>query len=151
MKKLVALFCFAALLVTACNSYGDKIKINDKSEVYYKDGASKDDAQRLGNFLLKNSYFDSLSEKSVQLTKNKDTFDVKFVVDKAKVEQQGNSEFLFQILGAAISSEVFANKPVKVILADQYMKGFKDVLPYSLEDPADTSKQVQPDSTGTNQ
>lgn len=151
MKKLVALFCFAALLVTACNSYGDKIKINDKSEVYYKDGASKDDAQRLGNFLLKNSYFDSLSEKSVQLTKNKDTFDVKFVVDKAKVEQQGNSEFLFQILGAAISSEVFDNKPVKVILADAYMKGFKDIPPYSLEDPADTTKQVEPDSTGTNQ
>lgn len=149
MKKLITLFCFATLLITACNSYGDKIKINNKSEVYYKDGATKDDAQRLGNFLLKNNYFDSLSEKSVQVSKNKDTFDVKFVVDKAKVEQQGNSEFLFQILGAAIRSEVFANKPVKVILADPYMKGFKDILPYSLNEPADTTKQATGDSTHT--
>jgi hypothetical protein len=150
MRKLLFLFCFATLVITACNSYGDKVKINDKSEVYYKDGASADDAQRLGNYLLKNNYFDSTNQKSVQLTKNKDTFNVKFVVDKAKVEQQGNSEFLFQILGAAISSGVFANKPVKVILADQYMKGFKDILPYSIG-TADTSGSAGKDSSDTNE
>jgi len=142
MRKLFMLFCVAAVLVTACNSYGDKIKVNNKSEVYYKDGASKEEAQALGDFLLKNNYFDSLSEKTVQLTKTKDTFNVKFVVDKAKIEKDANTEFLFQILGAAISSSVFKNKPVKIVLADTYMKAFKDVLPYSLNET--------PDSSGTN-
>jgi len=132
MRKLFMLFCVAAVLVTACNSYGDKIKVNNKSEVYYKDGASKEEAQALGDFLLKNNYFDSLSEKTVQLTKTKDTFNVKFVVDKAKIEKDANTEFLFQILGAAISSSVFKNKPVKIVLADTYIKAFKAFLPYSL-------------------
>jgi len=150
MKKLLFVFFLAAVVLAACNSYGDKVMINDKSEVYYKgDGVTAADAQKLGEFLLKNNYFDTISKKSVQLTKTTDTFNVKFVVDKAKIETQKNADFLFQIMGTAISSEVFGNKPVKVVLADERMKAFKDVPMYNTEIPAitDTSAEAR-DTTG---
>lgn len=140
MKKVLALLPLIILAIAACNSYGEKVKINDVSEVYYKgDGVNADDAKRLGDFLLKNNYFDTKTSKTVQLMKTSDTFDVKFVVDKTKVEQEKNAEFLFQIMGTAISADVFHNKPVKIILADQYMKGFKEVPMYSTPAPADST------------
>jgi hypothetical protein len=130
-KLLLILFTVASIMMIACNSWGDKYMANDKSEVYYKDGATADDAKRLGDFLLKNNYFDSATEKSVQVTKTVDTFNVKFVVDKEKVSQTENAEMLFTIMGAAISSDVFTGKPVKIILADTRMESFKEIPTYT--------------------
>lgn len=128
MRKLLTIF-LATALIAACNAgYGDKHMVNDKSEVYYKgDGVTAEDAKKLGDFLLQNNYFDTISQKSVQLTRTADTFNVKFVVDKTKVDQTENAEMLFTIMGSAISTEVFAGKPVKVILADAKMEGFKEI------------------------
>ncbi len=139
MRKLVLALLVSTALI-ACNSWGDKYMANDKSEVYYKDGATADDAKRLGDFLLKNNYFDSATEKSVQLTKTVDTFNVKFVVDKEKVSQTENADMLFTIMGAAISSDVFSGKPVKVILADTRMEGFKEIPTYTIT--VDTSSAI---------
>ena len=138
MKKLLCLLLVISFLA-ACSSYGDKYKVNEKSEVYYKDGMTSDDAKRLGDFLLKNGYFDSTSEKSVQLAKENDSIAVKFVVDKTKVSQTEGADALFLIMGSAISSEVFMGKPLKIILADAYMKGFKNV-PIPGAAAADTTK-----------
>jgi hypothetical protein len=126
MKKLLCLIAIISVFA-ACSSYGDKYQVNEKSEVYYKDGMTAEDAKKLGDFLMKNGYFDSTNEKSVQLLKEKDTIAVKFVVDKAKVAETESADALFMIMGSAISSEIFSGKPLKIILADAYMKGFKDV------------------------
>jgi hypothetical protein len=148
MRKLfLALFIVASTTMIACNSWGDKYMANNKSEVYYKDGATADDAKRLGDFLLKNNYFDSLTEKSVQVTKTVDTFNVKFVVDKEKVSQTENAEMLFTIMGAAISSDVFLGKPVKIILADTRMNGFKEIETYTTI--VDTSEETVEAPTNT--
>ena len=148
MRKLLLVLSVISIVLMACNSWGDKYMANDKSEVYYKDGATADDAKKLGDFLLKNNYFDSLTEKSVQLTKTVDTFNVKFVVDKEKVNQTENAEMLFTIMGAAISADVFSNKPVKVILADQQMKGFQELPTFTAEAAtADTTNTTEPTNT----
>jgi pectate lyase len=117
-----------------CKSYGDKIKINDQSEVYYKDGATKEEAQKLGDFLLKNNYFDTKTEKSVQLTKDADTFDVRFVVDKARAQESlKETQETFSALGMLLSMEVFGGKYVSVMLADPYMKTFSEIKAVNLD------------------
>jgi hypothetical protein len=128
MKKILFFIAFVAIF-SACNSYGDKYLVNSKSEVYYKDGMTAGDAKLLGDFLLKNGYFDSTNERSVQLAREKDTINVKFVVDKEKMSSDiQNADALFMIMGTALSAEVFGAKPLKIILADQYMKGFRNVI-----------------------
>lgn len=141
MKKILIVLAAVTFVFAACNKFGEKYQPNDKSEVYYKgDGVTADDAKRLGDFLLKNNYFDTISEKSVQLTKTVDTFNIRFVVDEQKVNEAPNAEMLFTIMGAAISADVFGNKPVKVILADAQMKAFKEIPPYiPAAEPADTT------------
>lgn len=128
MKQILIVFMFASFAVAGCNSYGDKVKVNDKSEVYYKEGASKEEAQKLGDYLLKNNYFDAKTEKSIQLTKTKDTFNVKFVVDRAMAEKEIPAiESTFTALGMLLSLQVFNGKPTKIMLADAYMKTFREI------------------------
>jgi hypothetical protein len=148
MKRILLFMAVIAVTAAACNSYGKKVKVNDKSEVYYKgDGITEDDAKRLGNYLLSSGYFDSTTEKSVQLSKSADTFNVKFVVDKKKVDAMQNSELIFSLLGMQLSEVVFAKKPVKVILANEYMEGFKDIPAYTFNESDTTVSEPAADST----
>jgi hypothetical protein len=148
MRKFISLLVITSIILLGCNSYGEKYSVNDKSEVYYKgDGVTADDAKRLGDFLLKNNYFDSATEKSVQLTRTVDTFNVKFVVDKEKVTSTENAEMLFTIMGMAISSDVFSGKPVKVILADTRMEGFKEIPTYTTTADSSTVTAEEPTNT----
>lgn len=117
----------AAAFIVSCNSYGERHEVNKNSFVYYKgEGVNAEDAKRLGDFLLKNGYFDTVNQKTVQLTSSNDTMNVKFAVDKTKVSDD-NAEMLFSIMGAAISTDAFAGKPVKVVLADEKMEPFKEL------------------------
>ncbi|HEX6915477.1 MAG TPA: hypothetical protein VF145_09560 [Chitinophagaceae bacterium] len=126
MKKMILVCTLLSAAVCGCNNRGEKLMINDKSELYYKgDNVSADEAKRLGDFLLRNNYFDTISKKTVQLTKTVDTFNIRFAVDEDRVKNDAGAEMLFSIMGSAISSMVYNGKPVKVILADQEMKDFK--------------------------
>jgi hypothetical protein len=143
MRKLITLLLFIAVATASCNSYGDKLNINDKSEVYYKEGASKEDAKKLGDYLLKNNYFDTKSQKTVQLTKTKDTFNVKFVVDKTLAEKEASSiESTFTAFGMLLSLQVFDGKPTKVKLADKYLETFREI-------PVQTLGKGLPDNAAT--
>jgi hypothetical protein len=134
MGKLLSALIIVSIALSACNSYGDKLKVNDKSEVYYKDGATSEDAKKLGDYLLKEGYFDSTNEKSVQLSKTKDTFNVKFVVDKKRAEASLNeTEATFTAFGMLLSMQVFDGKPTKVMLADPYMKTFREIPTQTLK------------------
>jgi hypothetical protein len=129
MKTVLTFLGFAAIALAACNSHGDYYKVNDMSYVYYKgDGVTKEDAERLGKFLFENSYFDSTHDRSVQLTKTADTFNIKFALDKLKIKD-ANTEMQFNIYGQAIKAGVFSGKPIKIILADQEFDDVKTIIP----------------------
>jgi hypothetical protein len=149
MRKILV-FLSVIVFAIGCNSYGDKIKINDKSEVYYKDGASKDEAKKLGDYLLQNGYFDTKSEKSIQLSKTKDTFNVKFVVDKKRAETgMKETESTFTALAMLLSYQVFNGKPTRIMLADQYMKTIREIPVQTLGGSQDSTVEEQAtDSTG---
>jgi hypothetical protein len=133
MKAILALFLSSSLLLTSCNlfdNYGKKVSFG-KSEVYYKgDGVSETDAKKLGDFLIQTQWLDSTKGASVQVTKDKDAYWVRFVYDKAvydKNTQQINLSFWY--LQDILSQNVFGGQPTRIALADNKFKDFETLEP----------------------
>jgi hypothetical protein len=129
MKKIL----FGVLLITAftaCSNHGKKVTIDGtKGEVFYKgDGVTERDAQKLGNYLKEEEYFDNETAKSVQLMKSKEGYDLHFVVDEKKAKETPGIDNTFRLIGAAISENVFSGKPVNVYLSDSKLKDFMTIL-----------------------
>ncbi len=127
MRNFIFLL-FAAALCISCNEYGNKITIAKKNEVYYKgDGVKEDDAKRLGDFLLKQGYFDSTSARSVQLTKDSATWIVKLVVDEEKLKGNATEVVMWMgILEMLMKEEVFAGADTRIELVDTTMSDIKN-------------------------
>jgi len=131
MKKILFFLLPFTVLVSSCNlfnDYGKKYKVNDKSSVYYKgDGVTEADAKKLGDYLLQGQYFDTKTDKAVQITKDGDTYVLHFVVDKDKLEKNKDAVGTFWRLQYNISEDVFNEKPTKIILADDKLKDVQTV------------------------
>lgn len=140
MPFLAATFLLAVVL-GGC--YGDKLEVNG-GEVYYKEGASEADAQKLGDFLNEIGYFNG-EEKSVQLQKEGNRFIFRAVIQEEYMDDPKIAS-AFEIIGAQISKLVFDGAPVDVHLTDEYLET-KKTVPFNpsvaLEEPA------TPDSTLT--
>ncbi len=143
MKNYFLLAVTAAVLLVSC--YGNKVKINDKSEVYYKDGATEAEAKKLGDYLLENEYFDTKDARTVQLLKKDSTYIIKFVTDRKLIESDTSYTANFQLFGFLIQSDVFENKPIKIELADASLETYKTIPnfgsnPLETEQPDEKSK-----------
>lgn len=142
MKKAVLVILISCIGFVSCNilsPYGKKVNINPTSEVYYKgDGVTEADAVKLGQYLLRNKYFDSTTTKSVQLTKDT-TFVVKFVIDETKLKDNPMAEIGFMAMKLLLQDSVFNGQKIKVILANTEMKGIKTVEDFG-SNSTDSSK-----------
>jgi hypothetical protein len=139
------LLVLSITLFSNCSSHGDKVEINSKSEVYIKNGGTREDAKRLGDFLLQNSYFDSTTEKAVQLSKSKDTFVVKFIIDEEKFKNTPQADIGFQFMHMLLRDSVFAGQPTKVLLTNNKFETIETVKAFSKEDV--DALNLAPDST----
>lgn len=121
MKKISFLFLAALFLITSCMGIGTPVKINDKSEVYFKgDGVTEGDAKRLGAFLLEQGVFDNEKERSVQLSREKNTYVVRFVFDKELYEKdKENITQAFKLYQWLIAENVFNKARTKVLLTNE--------------------------------
>jgi hypothetical protein len=133
MRQALLLLFAAAFAFSSCNdlfnTFGKKVAINDKSDVYYKDGATEADARQLGDALLKLGYFDNTKAKSVQVTKDKDSaYLVRLVYDQSvynKNRDQMNLRlWFFQDL---LSDNAFNGKKARIALADDKLKEFETI------------------------
>jgi hypothetical protein len=129
MKKIIFILV-AALSLAACSNYGKKIKVEGtKGEVYYKgDGVTEADAKKTGEF-LKEEFFSSGKEASVQITKEGEEFTIRFVYNKAVYDTLQGAEEAFKTIGAKASKELFGGKKVNIALANSSFKDFK-TIPY---------------------
>ncbi len=130
MKKVtlfVFILCISFISCDMLSPYGKKVNVNPTSEVYYKgEGVTEADAVKLGQYLLRNKYFDSTTKKSVQLSKDT-TFVVKFVIDETKLKDNPMAEIGFMAMKLLLQDSVFNGQKIKVVLADTEMKGIKTV------------------------
>lgn len=127
MKKV--LFSIFALAITAfifssCNNFGEKVEFKNL-EVYYKDGASKEDAEKLGKYL--EPLFEKNTETvTFQLQKSDETYIVRFVV-KDGYEKNPESIEQFQALQIAVSNEVFEGAAIDLNLCDENLETKKAI------------------------
>lgn len=143
--KSIVLSLLLAVCLSACTNHGKKVTIEGtKGEVYYKgDGVSEADAKKLCQYLKDDiNYFNAEKKLSVQLMKSKDEgYDVRFVVDEKKLNERPEVVKSFEKIGAAISIDLFNDKPVNIILTDDHFKEIRSI-PYdaarakALKEPA---------------
>jgi hypothetical protein len=149
--RTVALI-FSVAFFASCSPYGKKVEINSKSEVYVEDGATEEEARRLGDFLLRNEYFDNTTEKRVQILKDKETHIVKFVVNEDKLKNNPEAEAGFQFMQMLLKDSIFNGKPTRIILADDKFKEIRTVKEPGTEPTpgagnTEINSDVQPDTT----
>jgi hypothetical protein len=126
MKATTKLLCLIAgiILFISCNSYGDKEVFNG-TEVYYKTGVNKDEAVKLGNYLVSSEFADGNS-KSVQLVKNEETGAYVFrMVTNKEARENDSYDFIFKLMAIQISDSVFNKQPVDFDVCDDRFKTVK--------------------------
>ncbi len=116
MKQVIYLL-LAAFTLGACTNYGKKVK-DHHIEVYYKDGISKEEAEKTAKLLYEadQAVGNKADQKSVQLTRNGDTINFRMVTVAEKLK--GMEDDVFVTMGNVISEKIFNGKPVNVDLTN---------------------------------
>lgn len=112
---------------------GEKLSFG-KGEVYYKDGATRDEAKRLGNYLKVIGYFSGSGGATVLLAKKDDHYVVSFVV-KSGVEKDEDAVASMRQIGGMISGEVFGGAVVEVRLVDGNVRLKRTLEPVDATEP----------------
>ncbi len=125
MKKILIPLVLAFALM-ACTDYGKKVS-SSNIEVYYKEGISKEQAEKTAQLFvmaLNASNPNDKATKSFQLQKTGDTVLLKMVADKSKLGTVGDESFY--AISTLLSDSVFAGGPVNLTLTDNKFEGFKN-------------------------
>lgn len=129
LKNNIVFILFLAC-ITGCNMYGEKLQYN-KTELYYTEKASKEDAEKLGEFLVRTEFADD-TPKSIQLSKTEDgNYLFRMVVKKDFAEKESYHTIL-QFYAQQLSDSVFNGKPVDVDVCDDTFETLKH-LPFKKE------------------
>lgn len=126
MKRII-FGVLAALCFAACTSnYGKKVK-DHHIEVYYKEGISKEDAEKTARLLYDADVAagNQMDKKSVQLTKNGDTVNFRMVAVLEKLKDIGDD--VFMNMANILSDSIFPGKPVNVDLTDNRFSTIRTV------------------------
>lgn len=132
MRRITQLPFFLSLLfatgLASCTNYGKSVKITGtKAEVFYKDGATVDDAQKVGDFLKEAGFLSADKGASVQVAKENGDYTVRFVYDKEFYDKTEGLDAEFKQYSAKMSKELFGDKKVNIALADKHFKDFKRI------------------------
>src|SRR5437899_2989339 len=109
-QRIVSVFALSLLVISGCG-HGSKVQ-HGNIEVFYTQGATKAEAERLGAYLVK-AWSNPSNRRSVQLKKSGDGYQFRMVVKK---EFQGNLAALkgLEFDAARISRDVFDGAAVEV-------------------------------------
>ena len=124
IKTIAAVFI---LFLTACTDYGEKTK-KGHVEVYYKEGISKETAQRTADFLYavdREANNDTTVRKSMQLIKKEDTICFRMVADKKRLSSVNDG--VFYSLANYLSDTLFNHAPVNIELTDDHFKTIHNI------------------------
>lgn len=112
MKKIITVLSVIALLAS-CANYGEK-KVFNGTEVYYKDGITEAEADKLGESLVTSGFADG-NGKSVQFLKDGENYIFKMVI-KEEFLNDKSKESVFNIFPKELSD--YMGFPVDLHLCD---------------------------------
>lgn len=113
MKK-IGILLLVTTLVSSCTNFGEK-KIFDGTEIYYKDGVTEEQADKLGKTLVASDFTDGKT-KSVQFVKDGDIYVFKMVVKNQFLEDK-SLENIFNIFPKELSG--YMDLPIDLHLCDE--------------------------------
>lgn len=129
MKKIISLLTLC-LVLSSCANYGEK-KVFNGTEVYYKDGVTEAQADKLGKSLV-DSNFANGDPKSVQFVKEGDTYIFKMVIKEEFLEDK-TLKSVFNFFPKELSD--YMDLPVDLHLCDDQ---FNTLRVHKLEDARKT-------------
>jgi len=126
MIKKIGILLFVTALLASCTNYGEK-KVFNGTEIYYKDGVTETEVDKLGKSLIDAGFTDG-EVKAVQFVKDGDKYLFKMIVKK-EFEKEKSLENLFNIFPKELSG--YMNLPIDLHVCDAY---FNTLRVYKLED-----------------
>ena len=137
----IILLLACMVFFSGCRRYGEEVTYNNL-QIFYKDGASREEASRLGDYLIRAGFSNEKEhEVTIQLTRTSDRYQFRMVGKKGAIDDPDNVK-LFHKLATELSREVFDNTVVEVHICDDRLKTLQI---YQMETIADWEKY-----TGTN-
>lgn len=129
MKRVIITLIVMAAVYFGVNyflgdMYGEKLEFN-KGELYFTEKVTKDEANKLGNFLIENKFFDG-NEKSVQLNKVGNVYQFRMVVKEGS-DKDSTIIGYAKLFALLMSMQVFDNQKVVVHFTDD---GFKTIAEF---------------------
>lgn len=121
--KLYVWLLLLAFGASACQLGEQKIRINSQSTVLYKGGVTQTEAQRLGNFLVQQGYFNTYDERKVRVRKADHIYTVTFMIDGHHFnEEKANMVTGFAVWRSWLQEQVFPSATVVVKLTDSRLQ-----------------------------
>lgn len=129
-KKFIYLIIFSFAIIS-CNGYGKKLEY-DGTEVYYNGSVKKEEAEKLGQFLVRREFTDG-SLKSVQLTKDDELGIYSFrMVTNKKAQDDKSYDNIFKILTLQVSDSILNKSPVDFHVCDNTFETIR-IIPFEDE------------------
>ena len=129
---LPLVFCIivTALLIWAMiysKNIPDKSLAINGDELYYTDNISKNEVDKVGEYLKEKGLFvQDNNTISIKLDKKENEYILSFIVNKENLESSDTSEYA-KFFGKALSTEVFNNSKVRVNLCDDRFNSLKAI------------------------
>jgi hypothetical protein len=113
------------ILLSGCGGrypaeWGKRLKYKHSS-LFYTPAVTKDEALKLGDYLLKAGFFPAKAPVRIQLAKSGDMYQFRIVIKEGK-EQDMDFIKTTGLFAAMISRDVFGRKPLEVHLCDTNFK-----------------------------
>ncbi len=126
MKKFLFFGVLAlAFVVSSCADYGEKIE-KGKAKMYYKDGASEEDAQNILDALFKYEILEEDTEAAMQLLKDGDTHIFNVVIKEEMIDKEEIKDTWYRI-GLMIKTDVLRDEDLIVNLCDDKLEPQKEI------------------------
>lgn len=113
-----------------------------KSEINYSTGISKEQAEKLSQFLQKVKFFTKESPATVQVRKAGEKTQVRFVIREDKIDDK-LVRLRFRFFARGISKEIFDGKPVEVHFTDSHLKTVHVLGDGKKEEPGEKTEKTK--------
>jgi hypothetical protein len=132
MKTIAAALAGAAAVVlaglyVAGSGHGNRLAF-ERGELYYNHPVTPEEAQRVGEYLVQQDIFNAQKGATVQLDKDHERYQLRFVVDPALAEGT-LANVQFAVIGSDIAQNVLSGQPLDVLLCDDQLTPLRTLTP----------------------
>lgn len=141
----------AAVTVSGCdlNGYGTKLEF-EGNDLYYTEAVDEAEAQKLGEFLVEQKFFDNSKRRSVQLNKDGDVYQFRMVVVEDYKSRKEVYPTAFRALATMISQKVLDGKKVEFHACNNKLETLEVLQPLDLPNLGAKSKTPAPEKSQSN-